>query len=123
MENSKICRSFSLFEPTGYHVGSDFESCMKKVILSNLMYFSSILVKNLALAKVLTPAHEIPKTPCLQGFSPFSVLQIFLQKRENSGRKRGIRTVSCELFGFLFSDGFRRRFLQSEVDLSVNTDN
>ena len=109
--------------PKRYYVASDFESCMKNVILGNLMYFSSIHVKIRALAKVLTLAHEIPKTPCLKGFSPFSVLQIFLQKRENPGRKRGIRTVSCELFGFLFSDGFRRRFLQSEVDLSVNTDN
>lgn len=73
---------------------------MKKVILSNLMYFSSILVKNLALAKAMTLAHIIPETPCLQGFSPFSVLRIFLQKRENSGRKRVIRTVSCEILGF-----------------------
>lgn len=33
------------------------------------MYFSSILVKNFALAKVLTLAHEIPKTPYLQRLS------------------------------------------------------
>ena len=75
---------------------------MKNVILGNLMCFSSILGKILALAKALTPAHETSKTPCSQGFSPLFDFADFLQKRENSGRKRVIRTVSCELFGFLY---------------------
>ena len=60
---------------------------MKKVILGNLMYFSIILMKNLALAKVLILAHEIPKTPCLQGFSPFLVLRIFFAEKGELGEK------------------------------------
>ena len=62
---------------------------MKNVILGNLMYFSSILVKNLALAKSLTPAQGIPKAPCLQGFSPlFDFADFFAEKGEFGEKTR-----------------------------------
>ena len=79
---------------------------MKKVILSNLMYFSSILVKNLALAKAMTPAHKITETPCLQGFSPFfDFAKIFAEKGEF-----GEKTRDSNRFVWAFRVSVLRRF-------------
>ena len=85
---------------------SDFESCMKNVILGNLMYFSSILVKSLALEKALTPVHEIPKAPCSQGFSPlFDFAKKFAEKGE-----LGEKTRDSNRFVWAFRDSVLRRF-------------
>lgn len=89
----KITKSVYLLSnsnPADSFVNSYFESCMRNVILSNRMHFLRILMKNFSLTKAMTLVYKFPETPCSQEFSPFSVLRIFLQQRENSGRKRGI---------------------------------
>ena len=79
---------------------SDFESCMKNVILGNLMCFSSILVKILALAKALTPAQDISETPYFQGFSPFLCFADFFAEKGEPGEKtRDSNPSSYVIFG------------------------